>query len=281
MCEVIGTANRAISGLTRRKLLLLSAGASLMPLAAACGGSNSNTDSGFGSTETPTIPDVVPPLGEGSSSPTASAAVQSPVATPAKQPTPLLCRQAWGASPTRPGGRKHTLNRMTLHHSAVVFDDNRQIAARLREHQRNHQDVQGWIDIAYHVAVDREGNLFELRPAGLVGDTATNYDPTGHFLVLVEGNFEEQPVAEAQLHGAALAFAWGAQQYGLSTKTLLGHRDIPAATACPGAALEAYITDGRLRERVDAILAQGPVPVQKICGSEAATIVADIEAGVR
>ena len=170
---------------------------------------------------------------------------------------------------------------MTLHHSAVVFDDNRQMAARLREHQRNHQDVQGWIDIAYHVAVDREGNLFELRPAGLVGDTATNYDPTGHFLVLVEGNFEEQPVTEAQLQGAALAFAWGAQQYGLSTKTILGHQDVPAATACPGAALEAYITDGRLKERVDAILAQGPVPVQKICGPEAATIVADIEAGIR
>lgn len=198
-----------------------------------------------------------------------------------KQPTPLLCREAWGANPVRPGGRNHALNRMTLHHSGVVFDDNRQIAARLREHQRNHQDGQGWIDIAYHIAVDRKGNLFELRPTDLVGDTATNYDPTGHFLVLVEGNFEEQSVTEAQLEGAALAFAWGAQQYGISTKTLLGHRDVPAATACPGTALEAYITSGQLRERVDTILAQRPVPIQTICGQEAATVVAEIEAGIR
>jgi len=281
MCEVVSAANRPSSGLTRRKLLLLSVGAGLVPFTQACGGRHDHTAEVFSSPGTSTPSEVAPPSVQVASTPASTAAGPSQAVGLAKQPTPLLCRDAWGASPIRPGGRKHILDRMTLHHSAVVFDDNRQMAVRLREHQRNHQDVQGWIDIAYHVAVDREGNLFELRPADLAGDTATNYDPTGHFLVLVEGNFEEQPVTEAQLQGAALAFAWGAQRYGLSTKTILGHQDVPAATACPGAALEAYITNGRLKERVDSILAQGPVPVQKICGPEAATIVAGVEAGIR
>lgn len=36
---------------------------------------------------------------------------------------PLLCRDAWGARPARPGGRRHTITRMTLHHEAVVLGD--------------------------------------------------------------------------------------------------------------------------------------------------------------
>ena len=62
---------------------------------------------------------------------------------------------------------------MTLHHTAVVLGDNRYAPARLRQHQRFHQDERGWIDIAYHVGVDRNGNIYELRTPELAGDTAT------------------------------------------------------------------------------------------------------------
>lgn len=75
----------------------------------------------------------------------------------------MLCRSAWGARPARAGGRPHTIDQMTLHHSAVALPDNRQIIARLQQHQRYHQDDKGWVDIAYHVAVDRRGNIFQLR----------------------------------------------------------------------------------------------------------------------
>jgi hypothetical protein len=271
--EETGASGAAFELITRRRLLLLGVGASLVPLAQGCSGQHEKKPElgGSGVAPSPALSSATP-----LAPPTESRSPAAPVPT---RPTALLCREAWGASPIRPGGRAHTLNRMTLHHSAVLFDDNRQIASRLREHQRNHQQGQGWIDIAYHVAVDRKGNLFELRPAELVGDTATNYDPTGHFLVLVEGNFEEQQATDEQLQGAALAFAWAAEKYGISTQTLVGHRDVPAATACPGESLEAYITNGQLRERTDAILAEGPVPVQQMCGPEAAAIVAGIEAG--
>ncbi len=32
--------------------------------------------------------------------------------------------------------------------------------------------------------VDPDGNIFELRTPKFAGDTATRYDPTGHFLVV-------------------------------------------------------------------------------------------------
>ncbi|MBX8691190.1 N-acetylmuramoyl-L-alanine amidase [Mycobacterium sp. 20091114027_K0903767] len=167
---------------------------------------------------------------------------------------------------------------MTLHHTAVVLGDNRLAPSRLRQHQRFHQNDRGWIDIAYHVGVDRNGNIYELRTPEIAGDTATNYDPAGHFLVLCEGDFDQEPVSEAQLNGAATAFAWAAQQFYLSSDTLGGHRDF-ADTACPGANLYAHIASGDLHTRIDALLASGPVNLQRLCGDEAATKVRAIEAG--
>ena len=167
---------------------------------------------------------------------------------------------------------------MTLHHTAVVLGDNSLAPARLRQHQHYHQDQLGWIDIAYHVSVDRNGNIYELREPTLVGDTATTYDPTGHFLVLCEGDFDQEEVTEEQLQGAAVAFAWAAQHFQIGADTLGSHRDF-ADTACPGANLYAHVASGNLRQRIDNLLANGPVNLQKICGPEATDVVAKIEAG--
>lgn len=167
---------------------------------------------------------------------------------------------------------------MTLHHEAVVLGDNRNAPGRLRQDQRYHQDQQGWIDIAYHVGVDRNGNLYELRNPEIAGDTATDYDTTGHFLVLCLGDFDQEVVSETQLRGAALAFAWAAQAFGVATNTLAGHRDF-ARTSCPGANLYAHLSSGDLKRRVDDLLAAGRVDLQRTCGPDASARVAAIEAG--
>lgn len=190
----------------------------------------------------------------------------------------LLCRDAWGARPARPGGRRHTITRMTLHHEAVVLGDNRNAPSHLRQDQRYHQDQHGWIDIAYHVGVDRNGNIYELRSTGLAGDTATDYDTAGHFLVLCEGDFDRESVPEAQLAGAARAFAWAAQNFRVATTTLAGHRDL-ASTSCPGTNLYAHLSSGDLKRRIDDLLSAGGVDLQRFCGPDAAARVAAIEAG--
>ncbi|WP_082978843.1 peptidoglycan recognition family protein [Mycobacterium sp. 1081908.1] len=190
----------------------------------------------------------------------------------------LLCRDAWGARPARSGGKPHTITRMTLHHEAVVLGENRNAPSHLRQDQRYHQDDKGWIDIAYHVGVDRNGNIYELRSTEFAGDTATDYNTTGHFLVLCEGDFDQEAVSEAQLRSAALAFAWAAQNFRIASNTLAGHRDL-AATSCPGANLYAHLSSGDLKRRIDDLLAAGPVDLQRFCGPDAAARVAAIEAG--
>lgn len=212
----------------------------------------------------------------------------TPLSVPSSAPTsanltattsaPLLCRDAWGARPARAGGKRHTISRMTLHHEAVVLGDNRNAPGHLRQDQRYHQDQHGWIDIAYHVGVDRNGNIYELRSTEIAGDTATDYDTTGHFLVLCEGDFDQEAVSEAQLRGAAQAFAWAARNFGISTDTLAGHRDL-AQTSCPGASLYAHLSSGDLKRRVDDLLAAGGTDLQRFCGPDATARVAAIEAG--
>jgi N-acetylmuramoyl-L-alanine amidase len=204
----------------------------------------------------------------------ASAAPVAPGAMSAQ----LLCRDAWGAKPARSGGRPHTITRMTLHHEAVVLGENRNAPSHLRQDQRYHQDQLGWIDIAYHVGVDRNGNIYELRSTEFAGDTATDYNTTGHFLVLCEGDFDQEAVSEAQLQGAALAFAWAAQNFRVASNTLAGHRDL-AQTSCPGANLYAHLSSGDLKRRIDDLLGAGRVDLQRFCGPEAAERVAAIEAG--
>lgn len=217
---------------------------------------------------------------------TAGACSKMPAGTAAPVVSPpashvVLCREAWGALPPRPGGTPHTPNFMTLHHTAVVLGGNANAPTRLRQHQHYHQDTQGWIDIAYHFSVDRNGNIYQLRDPLLVGDTATSYDPTGHFLVVCEGDFDKEDVTEEQLNGAALAFAWAAQQYNIPAEKLAGHKDASGDTSCPGASLYAHVTSGDLRNRVDAISAAGTGDLSIVCGPEAEGIVADIEAGLR
>jgi hypothetical protein len=201
-----------------------------------------------------------------------------PIVTSPSTGSLLLCRDAWRAQPARAGGKTHTITQMTLHHTAVVLGDNRYAPARLRQHQHYHQDQLGWIDIAYHISVDRNGNMYELRDPTLMGDTATIYKPEGHFLVLCEGDFDQEEVTDDQLQGAAVAFAWAAQHFSIAPDTLGSHRDF-ADTACPGASLYARVTSGELQQRIDDLLTAGQIDLHKVCGPEAADIVTKIEAG--
>lgn len=267
--------------INRRQLLRLAGSVGLASMVSACS-SQAGVDSVSASATGPKPPSTPNPAATsatGASLTTRPAApITSPPLAPSTPSEPLLCRDAWGARPARSGGRRHTITRMTLHHEAVVLGDNRNAPGRLRQDQRYHQDQLGWIDIAYHVGVDRNGNIYELRSTEIAGDTATDYDTTGHFLVLCEGDFDQEAVSEAQLHGAALAFAWAAQNFRVATDTLAGHRDL-ARTSCPGANLYAHLSSGDLKRRIDELLAAGRVDIQRFCGPDAAARVAAIEAG--
>lgn len=216
---------------------------------------------------------VTPP--STSATPVTPSVAESPTAR-AMLAVPLLCRDAWDAGPARPTEASHVPARLTLHHTAVALHDNRKAPGRLRQHQRYHQDS-GFSDIAYHVGVDRNGNLYELRDPAVPGETFTDYDPTGHYLLLAEGEFGSEMPSDAQLEGLALVMAAVSHDRGIAVETLTGHRDHDPATQCPGDNLYARLGD--LRARADQILAEAEPELRIWCDDGAFQQVAAIERG--
>jgi hypothetical protein len=193
----------------------------------------------------------------------------------ARRSIDLICRRAWGASRPTGGFERHRIRRITVHHSAVVLRDNRLAPDRLRDHQAAHQS-RGWPDIAYHLLIDRNGNVYQGRARWAAGDTATNYDPRGHLSVMCEGHFGEQRPSEAQVRSLVDVLAWAVERYGVRVRTIRGHLDY-ADTACPGARL--YRRLGEIRRRVREQVAAGGVRLTELCGPEGKARVEAIEAG--
>lgn len=251
-----------------------------------------------------TQPPSVPPVAEVAPSATASEAVSSvpspttaavaptteattaaatdPLPEPTVEPTEapvtpvvaqVLCRDAWGAAPAGPDDLRHTPTRVTIHHTAAVLADNREAPRRWRGYQRFHQE-QGWSDIAYHVGVDRGGNLYELRAPEIPGDTFTDYDPAGHHLIVADGNFEEQAPSPEQIEAVSQAAAAACWTYGVDPATIGGHRD-HASTSCPGQGL--YDLLPAIRSRAANLLAAG-ISSTVVCGPAADARITTIEA---
>ena len=144
----------------------------------------------------------------------------------------------------------HTIERLTVHHSAVPLRDNSDAPGQLRAIQRDHQS-QPWTDIAYHYLIDIDGNIYAGRDPAYVGDTFTPYDPTGHFLVCMLGDFDEQPLTRPGLSALVAILAAGAAQYDVDASTIAGHDHYEPSTSCPGRNIDTVINDGSLRTRVE------------------------------
>ena len=168
---------------------------------------------------------------------------------------PVVPRAVWGRDLHQGTFTTHTIERITVHHTATPWREDTDGAQRTRSHTRGHLG-RGWPDLAYHLLIDGHGVVREGRPLTAVGDTGTNYDPTGYLLVTLEGNFEDQEPSPEQLDAAVRVLAWGSATFGVPPEAIDGHRD-HAATLCPGESLYALVSSGALRDRVQAVLDAG------------------------
>ena len=147
----------------------------------------------------------------------------------------------------------HRITRITLHHTGSAEplrpeDDPRAI---LRALQSWGAADRNWWDVPYHYLLDLEGRIYEGRDWHYMGDTNTRYDPGGHFLISVMGNYERQEPTEAQLDAIADLMAWAVDEFDLSLDVIGGHYEY-ASTACPGQYLRRYLEDGTFRRMVEA-----------------------------
>jgi hypothetical protein len=162
-------------------------------------------------------------------------------------PTPRLNEiaipvQAWGGDHPTQTTRTHTIERITLHHQGVVWRQGSDVEAYLRRLQKWSRDAKSWADIPYHYIVSMEGRVYAARPEHIPGDTNTEYDPSGHLLVMLMGNFEEQEVTAEQWSATVAFVAERMRRHSLGLETLGTHRDYSKQTTCPGRNLLSRIT---------------------------------------
>lgn len=189
----------------------------------------------------------------------ASCAVKPPASDlPASVPA-IVPVADWGGTPADSArARRHAITHITLHHQGEPFKPGTDVRQYLRNLQTWSRTTRGWLDIPYHYVIDLEGQVYAARDIAFAGDTNTEYDPKGHALIEVVGNFEEVEPNQAQLDAVADLMAMLAAQYGVPVERIASHRDHSDKTVCPGANLYRYVQSGWFREQVAARLAARP-----------------------
>lgn len=165
----------------------------------------------------------------------------------------IVSRTEWGAKPPVGEGKKHDIEFITIHHTAVKQRADLPLETKLKNlqafSQREDKLASGkakpaWFDIPYHYYISLDGRIGEGRPIEFAGDTNTEYDPTGHALIVLEGSFgSEEPTAE-QIDSLKKMVVWLARKYKVPAKKINGHDDY-AKTGCPGTNLKKLLPDLR------------------------------------
>jgi N-acetylmuramoyl-L-alanine amidase len=170
---------------------------------------------------------------------------------PADVERQIVSVDQWGGTPADPAlARKQEITHITLHHQGEPFPQGKDPVQYLRNLQTWSRTTKHWLDIPYHYIIDLDGRIYEGRRIDYAGDTNTEYDPKGHALIEVVGNFEEVEPNQKQLDAVADLMALLAAKYKVSIDAIHGHKDYSAQTVCPGAKLYRYLQDGYFRQKV-------------------------------
>ncbi len=163
----------------------------------------------------------------------------------------IITVQQWGGSPTIDSlAKKHSINHITLHHQGEPFPKGKDPVQYLKNLQSWSRREKKWIDIPYHYIIDLDGKVYEGRNINYAGDTNTEYDPTGHALIEVVGNFEEVEPNPEQLEAVVRTMTWLALKYNIPVELIRGHKDYSSQTVCPGKNLYRYLENGYFQNKV-------------------------------
>jgi len=164
---------------------------------------------------------------------------------------------SWGGTPADAArARRHQITHITLHHQGEPFKPGTDPQAYLRRLQAWSRAEKGWLDIPYHYVIDLDGRIYGARDIAFAGDTNTEYDPKGHALIEVVGNFEEVEPNQQQLDAVVTLMAMLAAKHAVPLDAIQSHRDYSDNTVCPGENLYRYVKDDYFRHKVALQLAQ-------------------------
>jgi hypothetical protein len=181
----------------------------------------------------------------------------------------FLPRTAWGArAPVLPM-TPHRPTRITIHHTATRVAPTRALAEKMQALQRFSQREDSladgrrkrqWADIPYHMYIAVDGEVAEGREWKYVGDSNTPYDPTGHYLIVLEGSFDTDTLTTGQRRALDALVVAAAARWNIAPARLGAHRDY-AQTRCPGRHVYAELP--RLRALISSTRSRPLAPTRR------------------
>lgn len=193
----------------------------------------------------------------------AASGVEAQDSTPLPPGVVVVSRADWGGPPPVLPMIPQVPRALTVHHTAGTQRPDRPAAETLQalydfsvsaDTLGDGRPKRPWADVPYHFYIAPDGSILEARDVAFEGDTNTRYDLSGHVLVVVEGNFEEETPTDAQVASLLALSEALAAQWGFGPEAVGGHADrAPGQTVCPGDALEARLGDVRMAVRRGAL----------------------------
>lgn len=166
----------------------------------------------------------------------------------------IVPRSGWNAAEAKPF-KQHVPVRITVHHEGTKLEVTADAAKKIKAIQTwGMGPDRNWADIPYHFLIAPDGTVYEGRSVFTAGETATEYDPSGHLLITCLGNLEVQEVKPEQLQSLIKLIAHTSKKYGLPVETLSTHRDNSTQTTCPGKNLYRYFENGYIKAEVAKIV---------------------------
>ena len=162
----------------------------------------------------------------------------------------IYSRADWNSLDINSGYTIHKISKITLHHGGVEFKGDLPTSKYLRNLQFWSRRDRPWPDLPYHFIIDLQGEIWEGRPLQFKGDTNTEYDPTGHVLIVLLGNYEIQQVSQPQLDAVVNLTAALCKTCKIDPEKIRSHKDYTTDTLCPGKNLYRYLEDGTLINQV-------------------------------
>jgi len=154
-------------------------------------------------------------------------------------------RAEWGSQPVIEDSLEHAIRYITIHHGGVEVSPDEDPHLYLQNLQLWSRNEKNWSDIPYHFLIDLQGRVYEGRPVCFPGDTNTDYDPSGHLLISIIGNYEVQEFTTDQYTVLVELLVHFCTIYQLDPAVIKAHRDY-TQTACPGKNIYLYLENGRL-----------------------------------
>jgi hypothetical protein len=166
----------------------------------------------------------------------------------------IIPRSGWNALEPKPY-KQHQPVQITIHHEGTKLEITDDAARKINRIQAwGMGPDRNWADIPYHFLIAPDGKIYEGRNVYTVGETATEYDPTGHLLITCLGNLEVQEVPEQQLSSLIKLIAYCCKKYKLPLETLASHKDHSTQTDCPGKNLYKHLQNGYIKEQVKKLI---------------------------